>query len=117
MAAPVVHFEILGKSGTRLQDFYRKLFDWKIDSDNPMKYGLVEKAGRGIAGGVGAPEDGRPGHVTVYVEVPDPDAALERVTKLGGTTIVPTTEIPDMVTFALFADPDGNVVGLVKAAP
>lgn len=32
-------------------------------------------------------------------------------------TIVPTTEIPDMVTFALFADPDGNVVGLVKAAP
>jgi predicted enzyme related to lactoylglutathione lyase len=24
------------------------------------------------------------------------------------------TEIPDMVTFAMFADPEGNVVGLVK---
>lgn len=24
------------------------------------------------------------------------------------------TEIPGMVTFAMFADPDGNMIGLVK---
>jgi predicted enzyme related to lactoylglutathione lyase len=29
---------------------------------------------------------------------------------------VPVTEIPNMVTFAQFADPQGNVVGLVKSA-
>jgi predicted enzyme related to lactoylglutathione lyase len=52
MAAPVVHFEILGRNGPALQRFYRDLFDWKI---------------------------------------------------------------PDMVTFALFTDPDGNLIGLVKA--
>jgi predicted enzyme related to lactoylglutathione lyase len=28
--------------------------------------------------------------------------------------VVPVTEIPNMVTFAQFADPQGNVVGLVK---
>jgi predicted enzyme related to lactoylglutathione lyase len=27
---------------------------------------------------------------------------------------VPVTVIPDMVTFAQFADPEGNVVGIVK---
>lgn len=34
---------------------------------------------------------------------------------MGGKTVVPVTEIPDMVTFAQFADPEGNVVGLVKS--
>jgi predicted enzyme related to lactoylglutathione lyase len=37
------------------------------------------------------------------------------VTSLGGKTIVPPTEIPNVVTFALFSDPDGNMVGLVKS--
>jgi len=27
---------------------------------------------------------------------------------------MPPTEIPDQVTFALFADPQGNVIGMVK---
>jgi uncharacterized protein len=115
MAAPVVHFEIMGKSGPALQQFYRDLFDWKIDSNNPLSYGLVEKAGAGIGGGVGAPQDGQPPYVTVYVEVPDPDEYLAKAARLGGQTVMPTTVIPDMVTFALFADPDGNLIGLVKA--
>jgi len=115
MGAPVVHFEIVGKSGAKLQGFYKDLFDWKIDTNNPMNYGLVQNEGRGIGGGVSAPEEGQPGYVTVYAEVPDTDAYLEKVEKLGGKTIMPTTVIPNMVTFALFADPDGNVIGLVKA--
>jgi predicted enzyme related to lactoylglutathione lyase len=28
---------------------------------------------------------------------------------------MPVTEIPNMVTFALFSDPEGNVVGVVKS--
>jgi predicted enzyme related to lactoylglutathione lyase len=30
---------------------------------------------------------------------------------------MPVTEIPGMVTFAQFADPEGNIVGLVKSEP
>jgi predicted enzyme related to lactoylglutathione lyase len=33
---------------------------------------------------------------------------------MGGKTIVPKTEIPNVVTFAQFADIEGNVVGLVR---
>jgi predicted enzyme related to lactoylglutathione lyase len=39
---------------------------------------------------------------------------LKKIESLGGKTVVPTTEIPNMVTFALFKDPEGNMVGLVK---
>ena len=122
-AAPVVHFEVVGKDAKKLQSFYSKLFDWKINADNPMNYGLVEAAANGkevgkgsIGGGVGGTEPGQPGHVTFYVQVDDCDAYLKKVESIGGKTVVPTTEIPNMVTFALFADPEGNVVGLVKSA-
>ncbi len=115
MGAPVVHFEIIGPSGAKLQDFYRKLFDWKIDSNNPMSYGLVEKEENGIGGGISAPQPGQPGFVTIYIEVPDTDEYLKKAEALGGKIVMPTTVIPEMVTFALFSDIDGNVVGLVKS--
>lgn len=33
-ANPVVWFEVLGKDGKRLQDFYSRLFEWKIKLDD-----------------------------------------------------------------------------------
>lgn len=117
MAAPIVHFEITGKDGKKLQDFYSKLFDWKIDANNPMNYGLVPAEGpgsAGIGGGIGGSQPGAPGHITVYAEVDDLQSYLDNVEKLGGKTVVPPTEIPGMVTFALFHDPEGNLFGLVK---
>jgi predicted enzyme related to lactoylglutathione lyase len=116
MSQPVVHFEIVGKDGKALQDYYGALFDWKINADNPMNYGMVEPAQGGIAGGVGPSPDTQ-SHVTFYVQVPDLQAALDKAEKLGGKTVVGVTEIPNMVTFALLADPEGHVVGLVQSQP
>ena len=42
MPNPVVHFEILGPDAVKTQAFYRDLFGWTINADNPMQYGLVE---------------------------------------------------------------------------
>ncbi len=47
MAHPVVHWEIAAKDSGKLQEFYSKLFEWKIDSNNPMNYGAVETGGEG----------------------------------------------------------------------
>ena len=103
-----------GKDGKALQEFYGKLFDWHVDADNPMGYGIVDTHAGGINGGISASEDGM-SQVTIYIEVDDPDAFLKKVESMGGKTVVPTTVIPDMVTFALFSDPEGHVVGLVKS--
>ena len=114
MGYPVVHFEIMGTDAEKLQGFYRDLFEWEIDANNPMNYGLVKAEEGGIGGGVGSTPQGNT-IVTIYAAAPDPQAVLDKAVQLGGQVVMPVTEIPDMVTFALFADPEGNVVGIVKS--
>ncbi len=115
MGNPVVHFEILGKDSAKLGDFYGQLFGWGVNADNPMSYGMVDTGVEGaIGGGIGQAQEGS-GHVTFYAEVDDPQTYLDRAEHLGGKTVMPVTEIPNMVTFALLADPEGHVVGIVKA--
>jgi uncharacterized protein len=112
MANPVIHFEVTGKDGDALVSFYEQLFGWKTQAVPGLGYSLVEKEAEGIGGGIGASQDG-PGMVTFYVQVEDPQAALDQAESLGGKTVMPVTTIPDTVTLALFSDPEGHVVGLV----
>ena len=114
MANPVTWFEITGKDGKKLQDFYSGVFGWNIDASNPMNYGMVDNAGQGIGGGISG-GDGQTTGVTFYVEVDDPQAYLDKIEGEGGKTVMPVTEVPGMVIFAQFADPEGNVVGITKA--
>ena len=104
---PVVHFEIQSNQPKELQEFYSKLFDWKIDANNPMSYGIVDTESEGISGGIG-PAMGS-NRVTFYAQVEDLQKTLDSVESMGGKTLMPPTDIPDMVTFALFSDPEGNV--------
>jgi predicted enzyme related to lactoylglutathione lyase len=112
MGNPVVHFEVTGKDGSALVTFYETLFGWKTQSVPDLGYWTVEKEGDGIPGGIGVSQDG-PGHVTFYVQVDDPQATLDTAESLGGRTVLPVTTIPGVVTLALFADPEGHVIGVV----
>ncbi len=114
MGAPVVHFEIYGQNEAELQEWYRKLFDWHVDSDNPMSYGVVDTHGEGgINGGI-AKTDFSSNGVSVFIEVDDLQATLDRIEAAGGKTVVPVTEM-GVVTLAMFTDPAGNRIGLVKS--
>ncbi len=116
MGAKVVHFEITTTGDPKpLQDFYTSAFDWKVDVNNPMNYGMVDTGNDGIAGGIGPVPEGSPNHVTVYIEVDDLEAALKKIESLGGNTITPPMDVPGGPTLAHFSDPAGNMVGLVKA--
>ena len=112
MAGKVMHFEIHGRDAKRTQEFYAALFDWKIDPNNPMNYGLVGAEAPGIGGGImqspAAPM------VTVYVAVPDLAAALKKAESLGGKTAMEPHLVPGGPEIAMFVDPDGNHIGLVK---
>ena len=122
MGQPVVHFEIVGKDGDKLQRYYAELFGWEIDSNNPMGYGIVSREGNtnadgvGIGGGVGPSPEGYEGHVTFYVEVPDVEAALALAESLGGSRMMGPAEPMEGLEVGLFADPEGHVVGLVRGA-
>jgi len=54
MGYPVVHFEITGKDSTALHKYYGELFNWQIDAENPMAYGLVSREGNQNADGSGS---------------------------------------------------------------
>jgi hypothetical protein len=120
MGAPVVHFEIISRNAEQLQKFFSELFDWEIDTNNPFGYGLIDpKNERGIPGGIGGPPPDNPdyqGHVTFYVMVDEPQKYLDRAEQLGAKTLMPPTELPGAgVTLAMFADPEGHVIGLTKS--
>ena len=113
MGHPVTHFEILGPDGEALQRYYADLFGWSIDASNPMNYGMVKATEPGIGGGVAGSQDGS-AVVTFYVETNDIKASLAKAESLGGKVVQEPMDIPDGPTIALFADPQGNVIGLAS---
>jgi predicted enzyme related to lactoylglutathione lyase len=113
MANPVGWFEVSGPNGQQLQSFYAEAFGWQIDANNEMNYGMVAAEEGGIGGGVGPSPDGQP-YVVFYIAVPDLQAALDKVGKLGGATVTPPMDVPDGPTIAFFTDPAGNRIGLMK---
>lgn len=114
MPNPVVHFEVLGKDAKALQGFYAKIFDWPMEPVMET-YAMVRPEGdKGIVGGVGSTMEGSPGHTTFYVEVDDLQATLDQIEAAGGSTVQPPMDVPNGPSIALFRDPDGNLVGLVK---
>ena len=113
MGKPVVHFEIgcrdIGKSGA----YFAKLFEWSMTGGGPAAM-IDTGAGGGIQGHMTALGH-EPFHYTMfYVEVDDVAAYLEKAVALGGKLLVPPVDIPTG-TFAWFADPDGNTIGLWKS--
>ncbi len=119
MGQPVVHFEVIGKDGDRLQSYYSELFGWEIDSDNPMGYGIVQREGNvspegvGIGGGIAAGPEGYDGHVTFYIGVSDVEAALAKAESLGGTRVMGPDKVMEQVVIGQFTDPEGHLVGVV----
>ena len=119
MGRPVVHWELMSKDPTSLSAFYRKVFDWKIEPVPALNYNFVETGGAGgINGGILRPqrEGPWPGNMTIYIDVEDLAAYRQKIVKAGGTIHVAEQEVPGMGTLCLFADPEGRMMGLWKAA-
>jgi predicted enzyme related to lactoylglutathione lyase len=113
MGQPVVHFEVIGKDGERLRQFYGSLFGWSIDANNPMGYGTVKPDDAGIGGGIGGGPEGYAGHVTFYVFVPDVEKALQQAEALGGRRVMGPDKVMEKLEIGQFTDPEGHLVGVV----
>ncbi|MBA2382953.1 MAG: VOC family protein [Chloroflexi bacterium] len=116
MGNPVTWFEINSHNSMALRDFYADLFGWQMEPypEGPP-YAIVDTGRAGAIGGGIGEADG-PSRVLFYIEVDDPQAHLDRILQAGGTMVVPVTEIPGATTFAHFADPEGNVLGIYHPA-
>ena len=118
MGRPVVHFEIVGEDGARLQAYYAALFGWSYEPSGVAGYSLVDHqgpcggTGPRLGGGIGG-IPGYAGHVTVYVSVPDVEAALAEAERLGGRRVMGPERVAVDVEIGQFTDPEGHLVGVV----
>jgi predicted enzyme related to lactoylglutathione lyase len=104
--------------------FYRDVFRWDTatmgDSDD-FRYTVQmvgEDQSAGIMDASGFLPEGVPSHWSVYFAVDDADEALERVTALGGSVVMPAEDTP-YGRLATAADPMGaqfKLIGPTRSA-
>ena len=115
MGNAVVHFEVRAADDGPLVAFYGELFGWGLQGFPGGAYTMIDtRGGTGINGGIGKSQTGEPWSA-FYVEADDLQAMLGKANSLGGTTVMPVTDFGGAVTIAMFNDPDGLLVGLVRA--
>lgn len=116
MPNPVVHFELWSKDPAKAAAFYSRVFGWNIQDIPELRYRFIEPGGAGgIGGGIMQPQEGPwPGNMAFYIDVDDLAAYRDKVVEAGGKIVVEEMEVPGMGSFALFADPEGRVLGIWK---
>jgi predicted enzyme related to lactoylglutathione lyase len=111
MAVEIVHIEFKSANFARTSEFYAQLFDWKMEQNASASYMKLSGTGGPSAGWVRADLVQSPGPIA-YVPVDDLEAKLGEVERAGGRILVRSLPFAGGGEIGLFADPDGNVVGL-----
>lgn len=113
----IVHVEFSAQDREAAGKFYADLFGWKVQQLPEMDYAMYDTGGD-VGGGFNPVSESNPaGSTLVSISTDDIDATLAKAVSLGGKTVVPKTEIPDMGWFGIFSDPTGNMVGLFTSLP
>lgn len=119
MADSVTHFEIYADEPEKLVDFYRTLFDWRIEKAQGVDYFFIQTApqpGAMRGGLLHRPIEG-PRSWVHYVHVDSLDERLERLQRLGGHVVHPKTAVPKTGWYAIVEDPQGNIFALFQPDP
>lgn len=102
--------------------FYEKVFGYlyeAMDMGPQGTYYILKTADGQSRGGLCASaQPSAPPMWLPYVSVADCDATTEKARKLGAQAVlVPPTDIPNIGRFAIFADPLGAAVAVIKTVP
>jgi predicted enzyme related to lactoylglutathione lyase len=124
MSGRVVHFEIPFDDGDRARKFYTEAFEWQLNEMPEMSYTLVTTGPSdegppsepGFINGGMMQREAPFGAPVLVVDVEDIDMTLEKIERLGGTTVTAKQSVGDMGYAAYFEDPEGNLIGLWQNA-
>ena len=110
----ITHIDIPVSDLTKAAGFYSDLFGWQIAEMPGFEGYPMWQAPNGISGGGLAPRSDGFTQPRSYVEVDSIEDTLEKVTAGGGTVLMAKSPISETSWWAIFADPDGNHVGLYE---
>lgn len=108
-------YDLMTSDPGAAEGFYKEVSGWGTDiwEGGSTPYTMFTRAGQALGGVMELPEQakaqGAPPNWLGYVAVPDTSETVAKTTELGGTTYVEPTEIPNVGTFAVLADPQGAV--------
>ncbi len=105
------HIEIRTRDLEKAKAFYENLFDWKVTEGHEVNYFSIDTGGKPGVGLFQAPKQ-IPLGVTAHVLVDEIEDKLKKIRELGGRIIVGKQKVPQRGWFAVFADPEGNIIGL-----
>ncbi|WP_102224411.1 VOC family protein [Acidimangrovimonas sediminis] len=112
-------FELMSPDLDAAKAFYSGLFGWEV-TDAGMEgftYLLAKAEGTMAAGMMAVPEPGMPPFWVMYLAVTDVDAEAEAIRAQGGEVHKAPADIPGTGRFAVVADPQGAVFGLLQPLP
>jgi predicted enzyme related to lactoylglutathione lyase len=112
MSNTVAYFEIAGPDVQQLAAFYAQVFGWQ-SRPGPFPGYLSMGSEVGTERGAGFRQEAAPERV-LYVRVADLQQTLDQAIAAGGKVLIPPTQVPGVVHFALFEDPAGNRMGIVQ---
>ncbi len=116
-----MHFEITTADQKRAEDFYSKVFGWKISPMPEMSYTMLEttetepKVGPTKPGAINGGMMKRTDDIknpVITIQVDDIEASLKTIEQNGGKTLKPKQDVGGMGFSAYFIDSEGNVMGL-----
>lgn len=99
------------EAGTR---FYGGVFGWEIAEIPGFEGYPMWHAPNKISGGGLAPREEGFTQPRSYVEVDSIDDSVAKITELGGKILMEKSPISETSWWAVFEDPDGNVMGLYE---
>jgi len=113
----VTHFEITADDVDRANEFYKKVFGWKIQKwDGPIDYWLISTESGdepGINGAIMKREDPNSTIINT-VDVPNLEKYMESVKSAGGTVVSDKIIVPEVGYFAYCKDTEGNTFGIMQ---
>lgn len=114
MANPLCHFELMTSDLHKCRDFYGAVFDWQFDENTMPGYTLIN-TGTDPPGGIMKKPEKLPGVcINTYFNVGDIDTVLKKAVEHGGKILVGKTPVPTVGHLAMFADPEGIVIGIMQ---
>lgn len=99
--------------------FYGELLGWNLEAwDGSMPYTLAKIGNQAVGGLMQRPPEAgdQPSAWGIYITVRDVDATAARVEAMGGTLLVPPTDIPNVGRFATLRDPGGAALSIITYA-
>jgi predicted enzyme related to lactoylglutathione lyase len=117
MFMKVSHIEFTARDLERAIEFYESVFGWKHLGGQP-NYAMLGNSSNDCTVGILLSDKQsttpRHGSTNVFFEVRDIHSVLSRATNLGGIVVKSETELSMGGAFALFADCEGNLVGVYR---